>query len=194
MFTNEQKSDIIKTVNPKRKELKAVFQDKFLKLYRPIFMKAGEFKVKPSMEEDIWMDRKRLTIFALPISFTQYRLTETRIFVQTGILNTREEEIALFRVRDVSMSQSLFERLNGTGTVTITSTDSTTPVVKFEHIKDPRSVKELLSQMVDKSRNRNRVRAVEGISGEDTDGDGHPDDMDGDGIPDGSPNEGIFDA
>ena len=86
-------------------------------------MKAGEFKVKPEMEEEVWMDRKRVTIFALPISFTKYTISPTRIFIQTGILNTHEEEIALFRVRDISMSQSIFERMNKTGTITITSTD-----------------------------------------------------------------------
>lgn len=157
-----------------------------------IFMKAGEFKVKPEMEEEVWMDRKRVTIFALPISFTKYTISPTRIFIQTGILNTHEEEIALFRVRDISMSQSIFERMNKTGTITITSTDATTPTVKFEHVKNPRSVKELLSQMVDKSRNKNRVRAVEGMAGEDMDGDGHADCDHVD--DDGGINEGIFDA
>ena len=46
--------------------------------------------------------------------------------------------------------------------------------------------------MVDKSRNKNRVRAVEGMAGEDMDGDGHADcDNTDDG---GCIHEGIFDA
>ena len=39
----------------------------------------GEFKIKPETEETVWMDRKRVTIFALPISFTIYRLSPSRI-------------------------------------------------------------------------------------------------------------------
>lgn len=152
-------------------------------------MKAGEFKIRPEMEEPVWMDRKRITIFALPISFTKYELTPSRILIQSGILNTKEEEVALYRVRDISFSQTLIERINGTGTLTITSMDATTPTIKFEHIKNPRDVKELLSQLVDKNRNKNRVRTAEIMDGVDGD-------ADGDGIPDSqeSPNEGIFDA
>ena len=82
----------------------------------------GEFKIKPETEETVWLDRKRVTIFALPISFTIYRLSPSRINIQTGLLNTREEEIMLYRVRDVSYSQGFFERLNRTGTVIVTST------------------------------------------------------------------------
>lgn len=93
----------------------------------------GEFKIKPETKETVWMDRKRLTVFALPISFTIYRLSPSRINIQTGLLNTREEEIMLYRVRDVSYSQGFFERLSGTGTVIITSTDATTPAIRFEH-------------------------------------------------------------
>lgn len=152
-------------------------------------MKAGEFKIRPRIEEPVWMDRKRITIFALPISFTKYEITPSRILVKSGILNTKEEEVALYRVRDISLSQTLIERMNGTGTLTIKSTDATTPVVMCKHVKNPRSVKELLGQLVDKNRNKNRVRTAEIMDGVDGD-------ADGDGIPDSqeSPNEGIFDA
>lgn len=126
-------------------------------------MKLGEFKVKPEMEEPVWMDKKRVTIFALPISFTKYSITPTRILIQTGVLNTQEEEIMLYRVRDTTFNQTLFERLNGTGTLVITSTDATTPNVQFKHIKNPRKVKELLTQMVETNRHKNRVRTVEGV-------------------------------
>lgn len=149
-------------------------------------MKAGEFKVRPELEEAVWMDRKRIMPFALPWSFTKYIITPTRIQIQSGILNTKEEETMLFRVRDTSLSQSLIERLNGTGTITITSTDATMPTTKLIHVKDPRSVKELLVQMVEKARTKNRVRAVEGIAGDDPDTEGSETEL--------GTNEGIFDA
>ena len=34
----------------------------------------------------IWSDRKR-TLFGLPLSFTKYRLTEDRLFIEKGFLN-----------------------------------------------------------------------------------------------------------
>lgn len=124
-------------------------------------LRAGEFKMKAQVEEPVWHDRKRVTIFALPISFTVYTLTPSRIAIQKGLLNTREEEIMLFRVRDISYSQTLFERMAGTGTVIVTSTDATTPVVKLEHVKAAKDVKELLLQLVEQNRKKNRVRTAE---------------------------------
>lgn len=142
-------------------------------------LRAGEFKMKAETEEPVWCDRKRLTIFALPISFTIYTLTESRISIQRGLLNTHEEEIMLFRVRDISYTQSLFERLANTGTVIISSTDATTPVVKLEHVKNAKDVKELLLQLVEQNRKKNRVRTAEVM-----DDDGNEDGLEEDGLPD----------
>lgn len=143
-------------------------------------LRAGEFKMKADKEAPVWSDRKRLTIFALPISFTIYTLTPSRIAIQKGLLNTSEEEIMLFRVRDISYSQTLFERMAGTGTVIVTSTDATTPLVKLEHVKAAKDVKELL-QLVEQNRKKNRVRTAEVM--DDTDGnDDIAEDDDNDGV------------
>lgn len=142
-------------------------------------LRAGEFKMKAEPEEPVWCDRKRLTVFALPISFTIYTLTESRISIQRGLLNTHEEEIMLFRVRDISYTQSLFERLANTGTVIISSTDATTPVVKLEHVKNAKDVKELLLQLVEQNRKKNRVRTAEVM-----DDDGNEDGLEEDGLTD----------
>lgn len=142
-------------------------------------LRAGEFKMKAETEEPVWCDRKRLTVFALPISFTIYTLTESRISIQRGLLNTHEEEIMLFRVRDISYTQSLFERLANTGTVIISSTDATTPVVKLEHVKNAKDVKELLLQFVEQNRKKNRVHTAEVM-----DDDGNEDGLEEDGLTD----------
>ena len=142
-------------------------------------LRAGEFKMKAETEEPVWCDRKRLTVFALPISFTIYTLTESRISIQRGLLNTHEEEIMLFRVRDISYTQSLFERLANTGTVIISSTDATTSVVKLEHVKNAKDVKELLLQLVEQNRKKNRVRTAEVM-----DDDGNEDGLEEDGLTD----------
>lgn len=132
-------------------------------------LRAGEFAVKAQPDKPVWTDRKRYTIWALPISFTVYTLTPTRIVIQRGLLNIKEEEIMLFRVRDISYSQNLFERIAGTGTVTITSTDATTPVVRLEHVKAAQDVKALLLQLVEDNRRKNRVRTAEVMETPDSD-------------------------
>lgn len=58
-------------------------------------LEAGEFNIELKEEEPVWMDKKRYTIFALPISFTTYYLTPTKILIESGLFTTREDEIML---------------------------------------------------------------------------------------------------
>ena len=55
---------------------------------------------------EIWHDRKR--ILGLPISFTRYALSEDRLFLKRGVINVKQDEIVLYRVRDLRVSVSLW--------------------------------------------------------------------------------------
>ena len=57
----------------------------------------------------LWQDRKR--VFGLPLSFTRYRLSEDRLFTSKGFLNVKDDEVLLYRIRDISTSRSLFQQL-----------------------------------------------------------------------------------
>lgn len=129
-------------------------------------MKDGEFGVSLEQEKQLWQDKKRSAIFGLPLSFTRYCLTETKLIVRRGVLNLREDEIQLYRVRDLALRQTLFERLCGTGTIHICSSDAMTPELGILHIKKPREVKELLSKTVEACRKANGIRTSEWIGGQ----------------------------
>lgn len=107
----------------------------------------------------LWSDKKRH--FGLPISFTKYSLDETRLFIFTGFLNQREEEIQLYRIRDVSLSRKLGQRMFGVGSVIIHSSDRTTPILELKNIKNSREVKEMISEGVEKARSAKRMRTTE---------------------------------
>ena len=63
------------------------------------------------MEETIvWKDRKRI-FFGLPWTFTKYALTEEKLYIETGVLSKREEEVRLYRIMDVTLKRSLWERI-----------------------------------------------------------------------------------
>lgn len=109
--------------------------------------------------DTIWSDRKRH--FGLPISFTKYRLNEDRLFRETGLLNLNEEEVLLYRVRDVSLSRSLWQRIFGVGTITVHSSDKTSPTLEVINVKDSKSVKELIFTNVEKAKEERRMRATE---------------------------------
>ena len=61
--------------------------------------------------EYLWQDRQRY--FGLPLSFTRYALSEDRLFTSVGFLNIKDDEILLYRVRDIDTSRSLWQRRNG---------------------------------------------------------------------------------
>lgn len=107
----------------------------------------------------LWQDRKRY--FGMPISFTRYAMSEDRLFISVGFLNIKDDEILLYRVRDIDTNRSLWQRLFGVGTVTIMSSDKTQPVLELKNIKDPVSVKELIHEQVEEMKIRRRVRVGE---------------------------------
>ena len=127
-------------------------------------LEAGEFNIELKEEEPVWMDKKRYTIFALPISFTTYYLTPTKILIESGLFTTREDEIMLYRIRDISATQNIFEKLNKTGTIRICSSDVGTPELLIQHVKNHRKVKEAISQAVEKSRKENGIKTTEMLS------------------------------
>ena len=122
--------------------------------------------------EYIWKDRKRY--FGLPLSFTRYALSKDRLFVSVGFLNIKDDEILLYRVRDIDTSRNLWQRLFGVGTVIIMSSDKSMPTLVLKNIKDPVATKELIHEQVEEMKIRRRVRVGE-IMTTDMDGDGDPD-------------------
>jgi uncharacterized membrane protein YdbT with pleckstrin-like domain len=121
--------------------------------------------------EYIWQDKKRY--FGMPISFTRYALSEDRLFISVGLLNIKDDEILLYRVRDIDTDRSLWQRLFGVGTITIVSSDSTMPKLVLQNVKDPVGTKELIHEQVEEMKLKRRVRFGEimgnNISGMDID-------------------------
>ncbi len=106
--------------------------------------------------ESLWKDRKRY--FGMPLSFTRYSLSEDRLFISEGFLNIKDDEILLYRVRDIDTRRSLWQRLFGVGTVIVVSSDKTMPNLVLKNIKDPVFVKELIHKQVEEMKIRRRVR------------------------------------
>ncbi len=113
------------------------------------------------MEDKIlWKDKKR-PIFGLPISFTTYTLTQEKLLCDFGILNRTQEEIWLYRIVDVTLKRSFFQRIFNVGTVHVCSGDRSNPEFDIISVKDPLKVKDLLSSKVDEERTNRKVNANE---------------------------------
>ncbi len=128
--------------------------------------------------EYLWKDRKRY--FGMPLSFTRYALSEDRLFLSVGFLNIRDDEILLYRVRDIDTSRTLWQRLFGVGTVTVMSSDKSMPNLQLKNVKDPVFVKELLHKQVEEMKIKRRVRVGEIMGNEIDDADEEFDDPDDD--------------
>ena len=118
--------------------------------------------------EYIWKDKKRY--LGMPISFTRYAMSEDRLFTSVGFLSIKDDEILLYRVRDIDTQRSLWQRIFGVGTVTISSSDKTMPILVLKNIKHPLDVKELIHRQVEEMKIKRRVRIGE-IMGEDLEDD-----------------------
>lgn len=107
----------------------------------------------------LWNDRKR--ICGLPITFTKYSMSEDRLFLERGLLNTSQEEILLYRVRDISLNISLWQRIFGVGTVTVKSSDKTLPELQIQSVRDARNVKEAIHNQVELTKRSRNMRVGE---------------------------------
>lgn len=128
--------------------------------------------------EFIWKDRKRY--LGLPLSFTRYAISDDRLFQSDGLFNIRDEEVLLYRIRDINTTRTLWQRIFGVGTVTVHSSDKSQPILELKSIKDPIRVKELLHQQVEDVKIKRRVRIGEIMGAEESgkDDDNSDDDLD----------------
>lgn len=127
----------------------------------------------PDKLEFLWKDRKR--VCGLPITFTRYFLSEDRLFLEKGLLNLRQDEILLYRVRDIGLSITLGQRIFGVGSVKVLSSDKSLPELVLKNIKQPREVKEMIHRQVEEAKAKRRMRVGELLGDEDGLGDNFDD-------------------
>ncbi len=114
----------------------------------------------------VWKARKR-TWFGLPWTFTVYTLTEDKLLIESGLFTSRQDEVRLYRIMDISLTRGLIQKIFKMGTITCVSADKTMPTFQIKNIKDSKNVKETLSNMVEEERSKKRVSSREFMMAED---------------------------
>lgn len=117
----------------------------------------------------LWSERKRWILFGLPWTFTKYTCTSEKMIVESGLFSKREEEIRLYRILDLTLERSLWQRIFGLGTIQCDTVDKSTPKLVIKNVKNSRQVKELLSEAVEEERTKKRVSSRELMSAEEED-------------------------
>ncbi len=113
-------------------------------------------------ENIVWKDRKR-NFLGLPWTFTKYALDKERLFIETGVLSSREDEVRLYRITDLTLTRNLWQRIIRTGTIHCDSADKTMKNFDIKNIKNASETKETLSNFVEEARRKNRVYARESM-------------------------------
>lgn len=128
--------------------------------------------LQTNQNEILWKDRKRTKFLALPWTFTVYRLTEDRLLIKRGFFTTREDEVRLYRILDISLKRTLLQKIFGTGSILCHSSDKTMGDFEIINVKRSYEVKNLLSDLIEKERMAKRVSNREFISDMECDFDG----------------------
>ena len=115
----------------------------------------------PRAEEIVWQGKPRWWTALRKSLSERYTLTTQRLKIEYGILNRHTEEIELFRVQDLSVTRSLWDRAFGVGNILIASGDTTGGVTVLHDIPDAEAVKDKIRDVSRVERQRNRVGVFE---------------------------------
>lgn len=105
----------------------------------------------------VWHDRKRFCGF--PLSFVHYQISDDRLFFSAGFLNWKHQEIQLYLIQDLSVTQTLSQRFCGVGTVVVTTVDER--VIELVNIRSPYAVKELLYGFMEQEKRKKWYRRAD---------------------------------
>ena len=117
--------------------------------------------VEEYAKDVIMKERKRWLLFGIPWTFTKYTLTPKRIILNEGLLRSTENEILLYRIIDIELSKTLFQKIFKLGTVTVKSKDASRPILEIKNIKNARAFRDSLAEAVENERLRMKVRQGE---------------------------------
>lgn len=112
----------------------------------------------------LWKDRKRWC--GLPWSFTRYYLVEKegswlKLFSSVGLFSTYSEEVNLYRIYDISVVQTLTNKIWGTGTIVLYCNVNSTEKVYLVRVKDPYKVRAMLAELIEVERAKKGYRIAE---------------------------------
>ena len=102
-------------------------------------------------------ERKRWLFFGLPFTFTVYSIKPETITVNTGFLTREENDCYMYKVQDVTLKESLVERIFGLGTIVCYTGDTTDAQLMITHVKNAKQIKEYILEQSEIARRKRRT-------------------------------------
>lgn len=92
---------------------------------------------------------------------THYTLTDQRLKTRRGVFGRVTDDLELYRVKDSHFTQPFLQRLLGIGTITLRTTDASTPLVILHGMADPEALWERIRALVETRRDAKGVREID---------------------------------
>mgnify|MGYP001067368041 CR=1 FL=1 len=117
----------------------------------------GQDKYRVEEREFVYKERKRWLFLGLPFTFTKYILKDDMLTIDQGLFRKVENDCYMYKIQDVELTASLWQRIFGLGTVTCYTGDTTHPKLILLHIKHSRQIKNFILDASERARMRRRT-------------------------------------
>lgn len=91
------------------------------------------------------------------IKSVKYSLKKDRLIYKRGILNTRIDNLELYRVDDILIEQNFIYKLLNVADIILTTSDISTPVIRLEAIENFADVHEKVRNYVERTREKRLI-------------------------------------
>lgn len=93
----------------------------------------------------------------------KYELTTQRLRTSYGVISRYTDELELYRIKDTTLTQNVFQRIMGLATIHIKTSDPSTPLISIDSItaSQAKTIREQIRTLTETLRDRKRVREVD---------------------------------
>lgn len=112
-------------------------------------------------EKELWRGKPSMVTAPRKALTQSYMVTNERLRVEYGLLSKRTEDVELFRVQDLSVERSVFDRMLGVGNIVLMTGDVTGGVLVLWDVPNAESVKDIIRDAARVERQRHRVGVFE---------------------------------
>ncbi|MCR5502446.1 MAG: PH domain-containing protein [Lachnospiraceae bacterium] len=116
-----------------------------------------------TMEKVEYSERKRWVFLGLPWTFTKYHVKDDMVTTDRGFFNKTEDDCYMYKIQDVKLTSSFFERIVGLGTVVCFTGDVTDQKMELLHIRHAKEIKNYILEKSEVARIRRRTLNMQNI-------------------------------